>query len=73
MNLFKLELEIKDAYNNKNYKEALEKINLYLSRKDSGVYGSFMFFFIDAGIGIVDLFVPVPPVTKAVYFPILAI
>lgn len=52
MNLFKLELEIKDAYNNKNYKEALEKINLYLSRKDSGVYGSFMFFFIDCLIKV---------------------
>lgn len=47
MNLVKLEYEIKKAYDNKDFKKALEKIYLYLSEKDSGVYGTLMLFYIN--------------------------
>ena len=52
MNLFKLEEEIKDEYNNRNFKEALEKIDLYLSDKNSGVYGTFMYFYVNCLINV---------------------
>lgn len=52
MNLVDLELEIKNAYDNRNFKETLKKIDLYLSLNNSGVYGSLMYFYVDCLINV---------------------